>query len=575
MTDTDWELIRKVHLDGAYRVTKAAWPYLLKQNYGRIIMTSSAAGIYGNFGQANYAAVKLALYGLGSTLAKEGAKKNVFCNIVAPLAASRITETAMPPEVLAALKPEHVAPFIVNLCHESCVDNGGLFEIGGGFGTRLQWQRAEGMYLNVDKEITPGMVAAKYDEAGDFGRRNGYSNTITDVNWVEKVQIAKAAENPTNVPTLRFDSRVVIVTGSGAGIGKAYAKYFAKYGAKVVINDINRAAADSCVAEIKNAGGEAISNYSSVLDAEEIVKQTMDKWGRIDVLVNNAGIIRDKSFLKMTDSEWNQVLQIHLDGTYKMTSRVWPIMMRQKYGRIINTSSAVGLYGNFGQANYSAAKAGIIGFSSSIAREGQKSNIMVSVVCPNAGTAMTSGLYEKELVEMFKPDFIAPYVAFLGHESYNTNGGIYEAGSGWFAKVRWERTKGVGLDTNGTITIEDVHDSWKSMIDFSQGVTYPASPAESFSQIMENSSKNTKPSKATNILGHEVTKRDIQLYNLGIGCSEKELHFVYENDPNFAAVPTFGVIPSFNAMMNEKLNKYLDNFNPVKKIVPEMNFIAF
>ncbi len=562
MTDTDWELIRKVHLDGAYKVTKAAWPHMVKQNFGRIIMTSSAAGIYGNYGQSNYSAAKLALYGFGMSLAKEGERKNIFCNVVSPLAASRITAEVMPEEIKRAMTPEHVAPFVANLCHESSTENGGLFEIGGGYAAKLQLQRAEGTYLKVDdKELTPGMVAVKYHESCDFSHKNGHSKTITDVNWLEKVQIARSLPSNPAGSNLRFDDRVVIVTGSGAGLGKAYAMYFAKYGAKVVINDINKAAADATVREIESAGGQAISNYNSVTDADAIVKQAMDKWGRIDVLVNNAGIIRDKSFAKMTDTEWNLVLQIHLDGTYKMTKAVWPTMMKQKFGRIVNTSSAVGLYGNFGQTNYSAAKAGIIGFTNSCAREGAKHNIILSTIAPNAGTNMTKGLYNAELVDMFKPEFIAPYVAYLSHDTFKNPGGIYEVGSGWFAKLRWERTKGKGLDTSKSISIEDVRDNWKHISDFALGVSYPTSTQESFQQMMDNSFG--LKTEGNSLDGHEIKVRDIQLYNLGIGCSEKDLQYVYENAPNFAAFPTFGVIPSFNAMMSESLENYLDNYNPV------------
>lgn len=558
MNDMDWELVRKVHLDGAYKVSKAAWPHMLKQNYGRIIMTSSAAGIYGNYGQANYGSAKLALYGLGRTLAKEGERKNVFCNIVSPLAASRITANVMPEEVKRAMIPEHVAPFVAYLCHESCTDNGGLYEVGGGFNAKLRWQRAEGTFLKINGgELSPGLVAAKFHEVGDFTKSNAYSDTIMDVNWVEKVQIAMSLPSNPKGPNLRFDNQVVIVTGSGAGLGRAYAMLFAKFGAKVLINDLNKAAADATVAEIKSKGGQAIANYNSVLESDAIVKQAMDTWGRVDVLVNNAGIIRDKSFIKMTDAEWNLVLQIHLDASYKMSKAVWPVMMKQKQGRIINTSSAVGLYGNFGQANYSAAKAGIIGLSNTLAIEGLNYGIIVSTICPNAGTQMTSGLYSKELVEMFKPDFIAPYVAYLAHDTFKATGGVYEVGSGWLAKVRWERSVGHGLDTSKRISIEEVKENWSKMTDFKLGVTYPSSTAESFDQLMQNSKKQASGS------GHEVKVRDIQLYNLGIGCSEKDLKYVYENAPDFAAFPTFGVIPAFNSMMGESLEKYLDNFSPI------------
>lgn len=565
MTDADWELVRKVHLDGAYKVTKAAWPHMVQQNYGRIIFVSSAAGIYGNFGQANYSAMKLALYGLGRSLAKEGAKRNIYSNVVAPLAISRLTEGLATEEMKKTMRPELITPFVVNLCHEGCKDNGGLFEVAGGYAAKLRWQRAQGAYLSVSGDVSPGQAAAIYKDACDFTKQNEYSDTIQDVNWVRHAEVAVKQPARPDAPNLRFDGRVAIVTGSGGGLGRAYALHFAKYGAKVLINDLNKAAADQVVREITGAGGSAIANYNSVLDAEAIVKQAMEAWGRIDILVNNAGIIRDKSFAKMTDQEWSLVLQIHLDATFKMTRAVWPIMQKQRYGRIVNTSSAVGLYGNFGQPNYSAAKAGIIAFTNAVAREGQKSNILLSTIAPNAGTQMTAGLYPPEMIAMFKPDYIAPFVALMSHESFKETGGVYEVGSGWMAKVRWERSVGDCVDLSQAVTLEAVNALWPSMTDFSRGSTFPSSSTDSFSfmgEVIKRKLGEKAPPSSTD--GKKITVRDIQLYNLGIGCSEKELKYVYENAPDFAAVPTFGVTLSFDLSMQAPLEKYLHDYSLLK-----------
>lgn len=155
MKDQDWDLVYTVHLKGAYKVTKAAWPYMVKQNYGRIIMTASAAGLYGNFGQANYSAAKLGLLGFGLTLAKEGARKNIFCNTIAPLAGSRMTETIMPEDLVRALKPSFVAPLVAYLCSSQSQINGQIFEVGAGWVARLRWQRAKGIFFPVDKELNP------------------------------------------------------------------------------------------------------------------------------------------------------------------------------------------------------------------------------------------------------------------------------------------------------------------------------------------------------------------------------------------------------------------------------------
>src|ERR1700731_471536 len=203
---------------------------------------------------------------------------------------------------------------------------------------------------------------------------------------------------------ISFDGKVAIVTGAGGGLGKQHALELARRGAKVVINDLggsmdgsggSSAAAGAVVAEIKAAGGEAIANGASVTDdagVAHLVQQTMDTWGRIDVLIANAGILRDKSFSKMEIKDFEAVMNVHLMGTVKPAHAIWPIMRAQKYGRIVVTTSSTGLYGNFGQTNYGAAKMSLVGFMNSLKLEGDKDNIKVNALCPVAGTRMTESL---------------------------------------------------------------------------------------------------------------------------------------------------------------------------------------
>ena len=198
---------------------------------------------------------------------------------------------------------------------------------------------------------------------------------------------------------LRFDGRVAIVTGSGRGIGKEIAVELARRGCKVVINDIGLTkseegkpsvrVADLTVQEIRDFGGEAIANYDSVEFGDRIVADTVRTWGRIDILVNNAGLLRDKSFHKMTKDDWDLVHGVHLRGSYKVTRAAWPHFRKQKYGKILMTCSISGLYGNFGQVNYSAAKMGLLGFANSLAREGEPKGIFVNSFAPHAATRMT------------------------------------------------------------------------------------------------------------------------------------------------------------------------------------------
>ncbi|KAJ3026029.1 UNVERIFIED_CONTAM: bifunctional hydroxyacyl-CoA dehydrogenase/enoyl-CoA hydratase fox2, partial [Siphonaria sp. JEL0065] len=441
MTDDDWDLIQRVHVRGSYKVAKAAWDIFQKQGYGRIINTTSAAGIYGNFGQANYSAAKYALHGLTLSLAREGAKKNIHVNSIAPLAASRMTETIMPPEMLAHLNPSFVVPVVAYLCHEKTTETGGLFEVGAGFVAKLRFERSKGVVFKSDATFTPGSVAAQIKTIGDFSKEVQYPGSIAEVDWVGLLEEAKALKANVAGPNLRFDGRVVVVTGAGQGLGRAYAHLFAKHGASVVVNDLGTShtgagagsnAADTVVNELRALGAKAVANYDSVEDGDKVIETAIKAFGRVDIVINNAGILRDKSFARATDADWDLVHRVHLRGTYKILKAAWPHFLKQKYGRVINTTSAVGLYGNFGQANYSSAKAGVIALSNTLALEGKKSNIIVNTVAPNAGTRMTATVMPPEMVEALKPDYIAPPVAFLCHESnVEHTGGVYEVGSGW------------------------------------------------------------------------------------------------------------------------------------------------
>ena len=272
--------------------------------------------------------------------------------------------------------------------------------------------------------------------------------------------------------TLDYNGKVVIVTGAGGGLGRCHALEFARRGAKVVVNDLGGAvdgsggsseAADKVVEEIKTAGGEAISNGSSVTDdagVANMVQQTMDAYGRIDVLVNNAGVLRDKSFAKMEIADFDFVVDVHLFGTMKPTKAVWPIMKEQGYGRIMVTSSSSGLYGNFGQSNYGAAKLGVVGFINTLKLEGQKDNIHINALAPVAWTRMTSNLMPPEMEEALAPDQVTPAVVFMCSEQAPT-GKIICAGAGAYAAAQIVETRGMYLGT--APTAEDVAKNWEQI----------------------------------------------------------------------------------------------------------------
>ena len=275
--------------------------------------------------------------------------------------------------------------------------------------------------------------------------------------------------------TISFAGKVAIVTGAGGGLGRQHALELARRGAKVVVNDLGGSvdgsggsseAAQKVVEEIKSAGGEAIANGASVTDdagVQHLVEQTMGEWGRVDILVANAGILRDKSFAKMEIADFEAVMNVHVMGTVKPTKALWEIMRQQNYGRIVVTTSSTGLYGNFGQTNYGAAKLALIGFMNSLKLEGQKNNIHVNAISPVAATRMTENLMPPEVLEKLKPEYVTPGVVYLCSEEAPT-GAILTAGAGAFALSRIYETEGVYLGEGG-LSVEEVRDSWAKITD--------------------------------------------------------------------------------------------------------------
>jgi NAD(P)-dependent dehydrogenase (short-subunit alcohol dehydrogenase family) len=271
-----------------------------------------------------------------------------------------------------------------------------------------------------------------------------------------------------------FTGKVAIVTGSGGGLGRQHALEFARRGAKVVVNDLGGAmdgsggsssAAESVVAEIKAAGGQAIANGSSVSDpkgVETLVQQTLTAFGRIDILVNNAGILRDKSFKKMELADFELVINVHLLGSAYCTKAVWPIMLEQNYGRIVLTSSPSGLFGNFGQANYGAAKLGVVGLMNTLKIEGQKNNVRVNALAPVAATRMTESLIPKERLEQLGPELVTPGVLYLCSEQA-PNGVILQAAGGRFNVA--EIVENAWVDLSKNCTVEAVAENWAKISD--------------------------------------------------------------------------------------------------------------
>ncbi|XP_071540167.1 peroxisomal multifunctional enzyme type 2 isoform X2 [Panulirus ornatus] len=379
-------------------------------------------------------------------------------------------------------------------------------------------------------------------------------------------------------------------------LGRAYALMFASRGAKVVVNDLgsstrgegqNSRAADQVVDEIRSAGGTAVANYDSVEDGDKIVQTALDNFGRVDILVNNAGILRDRSFARMSDADWDLVQRVHLRGAFMVTRAAFPIMKQQKYGRIIMTASTSGIFGNFGQANYSAAKLGLMGLSNTVAIEGQKYNIHCNTIAPVSGTRLTEGIIVPELFEKFKPELVAPLVLWLCHEDCEDNGGVYEAAGGWYGKFRWECTQGYACQGSceDHVSPEAVRDNWEKVTDFTDAV-HPESGHENLSllvgalqEVKEKSDIQSIPTSATtsvsgplSAVGVTLEPRsfsygavDLILYALGVGVStedENDLKFIYENSEDFSPLPTFGIVPSQASMMDGRLWSNIPGWSP-------------
>lgn len=294
--------------------------------------------------------------------------------------------------------------------------------------------------------------------------------------------------------TFRFDDRVVVVTGAGAGLGRSHALEFARRGAKVVVNDLGGGghgegrgseAADQVVEEIRSAGGEAVANYDSVEQGENIIRTALDNYDRIDVVVNNAGILRDSSFAKMTDEDWDLIYRVHALGTYKVTKAAWPVMLEQGYGRIVNTASAAGIYGNFGQANYSFAKRGLIGLTNTLAIEGARKGIKANVIAPVAGSRLTETILPPEVVAALKPEFVTPLVIRLCAEESEESGALFEVGAGWVSRLRWERSKGAFFDPDKTLTAETIDEAWEQIGDFDDAQR-PKTIQDTFAPVFGN-----------------------------------------------------------------------------------------
>lgn len=288
--------------------------------------------------------------------------------------------------------------------------------------------------------------------------------------------------------SIRYDGRVAVITGAGGGLGRSYALYLAERGAKVVVNDLggstdghgnNSAAADKVVSEIEANGGEAVANYDSVASAAggaRIISTAMDAFGSVDIVINNAGILRDASMVKMSSESFDMLIDVHLKGAFYVTQPAFRIMKENGYGRVVYTASAAGVFGNFGQANYAAAKMGLVGLSNVTAIEGAKYNIKSNVITPIARTRLTEDLMGA-LGDMFAPEFIAPMVAYLASEQCEYSHEIFNVGAGRYSRIFIGSAPGWNAPPGTTPSVEDIRDKL-AQISSTEGFKIPASASD-------------------------------------------------------------------------------------------------
>jgi len=383
-----------------------------------------------------------------------------------------------------------------------------------------------------------------------------------------------------NNATLRYDGRVAVVTGAGNGLGREYALALGARGATVVVNDFgggmhgegaSSVAADEVVAQIKAAGGNAMANYANVCNTDDVLGPVMEEYGKLDILINNAGILRDRSFLRISDDDWQAIMDVHLTASFKLSQKAFEVMKAQKYGRIINTSSSSGIYGNFGQANYAAAKMGLVGLTNTLAIEGRKNNVLCNAVAPQALSRMTENIFPADLHEMLGPQFVAPLTLYLCHEDCDETGGVFETGGGYSSKLRFQSTKGALFATKAAYpTVEDVAAKFDEICNFDDEPEAVESIHEATMRIMNAISEmpdapeaagddpdaDIQPNKAkawtSDIVNWEYTHKDVILYNLGVGAGPMkdncELRFIYENHDEFQPLPSFAIVPAFKAI---------------------------
>ena len=309
------------------------------------------------------------------------------------------------------------------------------------------------------------------------------------MNTKEKVPTITSAKEPLN-----FDGKTIVITGSTRGIGYGYAQYFAALGANVVINGVNERNVQAALDSLESSDGKVCGITCPVEKGEEIIEYALSEFSRINAVINNAGIVKDAQFKNLTVEDWGAIYKNHLEASFRIAKAVWPHFLKAGGGRILFTSSSAGIFGNYGQSNYSAAKAGIIGLAKTLAIEGKKHDIKVNSICPGAYTEMSAALMDQSIIDDMSTDKVSPVAAWLCHEACPDSGAIIEAAGGWIAKVRCEYNE---MSLDGDFSIENIRDIWPELSAFETKVTHPSKLSDSMRSIAGHIKRSKEKVKET------------------------------------------------------------------------------
>jgi NAD(P)-dependent dehydrogenase (short-subunit alcohol dehydrogenase family) len=484
-----WQRNRNA-IDEMFFVTRPAFVAMRERAYGRILFSVTGEALYGMPSKTAASAASLAAVGLMNVIKLEGKKYNIGINAVVPVVSQeRSAESAC--SNTSNRTPSCTVPLMLYLSSHKCRESGRIYRAGEKTIARAAFMTGEshipvaGGIATAENVMNSWPEIANLSDARSYWDQNGMTGDLFEKVMKtpqEKAESAGVSGRP--VKEIRFDERVAVVTGAGEGLGRTYAIELARRGASVVVNDYGvprdgtgegaRDAADRVVEEIRRMGGTAVPQYDSVATAdggEAIMNAALDAFGRVDVLINNAGIIRDRSFVKMAPENWGAVLDVHLDGAFFVTKPAFCHMVERGYGRIIFTTSVAGLYGNFGQSNYGTAKVGIIGLMNSLKLEGAPRGITVHTIAPLAATRMNADVIPPGQAEKMDPRAVAAMVLYLASEECRLTGTIINASSGAYNRAAILTGKGLNIENcSGTHLLEAIAAAWERINDM-EGAT--------------------------------------------------------------------------------------------------------